>query len=116
YGRIVQTCTEHAYTGEFRRRFAFDEPHMCPCDNTTLETREHILTQCPRFEQWRGGLRAISRDTVLSEILGTRKGIEALEVFLHHSKAFTRPLDIRLPHDRAAQPPGPEDPPTLDNG
>lgn len=93
--------TGHAYTGEFRRRFAFDEPHSCPCDDTTLETREHVLIHCPRFEIWRQNLRQASRNIVLSEILGTHKGIEALEVFLRRSKAFTRPPE---PHPRPTPP------------
>lgn len=115
YGRIVQARTGHEYTGEFRRRFAFDEPYTCPCDNTTLETREHILVHCPRFELWRQGLRQASREIVLSEILGSNKGIEALEVFLRRSKAFTRPPDTPRPPPPDDQPLG-DQPPAIDNG
>ncbi|KAJ3501041.1 hypothetical protein NMY22_g19059 [Coprinellus aureogranulatus] len=99
YGRVVQTRTGHGYTGEFRRRFALDEPYTCACDNITLETREHVLIHCPRFERWRDDLRRVSREIVLSDILGTDKGIEALETFLHHSKAFARPHGPPHPPD-----------------
>lgn len=115
YGRIVQARTGHAYTGEFRRRFALDEPYTCPCDNATLETREHILIHCPRFEIWRQSLRQASRDIVLSEILGSNKGLEALEIFLRRSKAFTRPPDP--PHRPLPDEHPPRDrPPPIDNG
>ena len=45
FGRLTQCRTGHAYTGEFRRRFLphLGESNTCPCDNTMLQTREHIL-------------------------------------------------------------------------
>ncbi|KAF5331408.1 hypothetical protein D9611_011845 [Ephemerocybe angulata] len=66
YGRVVQARTGHAYTGEFRRRFSFEPPHSCPCDDQTIETREHIITSCPRYEQHRFELRGVSPNLVLS--------------------------------------------------
>ncbi|KAJ3536486.1 hypothetical protein NMY22_g6022 [Coprinellus aureogranulatus] len=116
YGRVVQTRAGHAYTGEFRRRFELDEPYTCPCDNVSLETREHILVHCPRFERWRYGLREVSRDIVLSEILGTDKGIEALEKFLRRSKAFSRPSERPHPTPDQHEPNVDNHPHPVDNG
>lgn len=114
FGRVVQTRTGHAYTGEFRRRFSFEPPHHCPCDETTLETREHILAHCPLHEEWRHELREISPDIVLSEILGTNRGIEALEKFLSHTQAFARPTHSHIPYTRNEL--QTVDPNVLDNG
>ncbi|KAJ3516558.1 hypothetical protein NMY22_g14182 [Coprinellus aureogranulatus] len=117
YGRIVQTRTGHAYTGEFRRRFALEGPYVCPCDNASLETREHILIHCPRFERWRARLQKASREIVLSEILGTDKGLKALEVFLRHSDAFKRPVEQPLPTPPNEYLPAVDgEPPPIDNG
>ncbi|KIK50538.1 hypothetical protein GYMLUDRAFT_130730, partial [Collybiopsis luxurians FD-317 M1] len=53
-------------------------------------TREHILRECPRYEQERHILRKVSQDISLAEILGTTEGIDALISFLEKSGAFTR--------------------------
>ncbi|KAF8719227.1 hypothetical protein AX14_011293 [Amanita brunnescens Koide BX004] len=48
--RIAHVLTNHAPTGEYRTRFFPDEPTACPhCDEDTLQTRRHILTECPRY-------------------------------------------------------------------
>jgi ribonuclease HI len=98
FGRVVQARTGHGYTGEFRHRFFPTEPIMCPCGDGSIETREHILAACPRYNVWRWKLRNISRDIVLSEILGTPRGIEALSSFLESSGAFSRPETTDAAH------------------
>ncbi|KAF5342602.1 hypothetical protein D9611_001405 [Ephemerocybe angulata] len=52
------------------------------------------------YEEARDILREESRDIVMADILGTRKGIKALAKFLKESGAFTR--DGRAPNKRAA--------------
>ena len=48
--RIAHILTNHAPTGEYRTRFFPNEPTACPhCDEDTLQTRRHILTECPRY-------------------------------------------------------------------
>ena len=47
--RIAHVLTNHAPTGEYRVRFFPNEPTACPCDEDTLQTRRHILTECPRY-------------------------------------------------------------------
>jgi hypothetical protein len=92
FGRVVQCRTGHAYTGEFRRSFLplSADPTACPCDNATLESRNHILRDCPRYEQHRDILREASRSVALSTILGTVEGIAALAKFIAKSGAFSR--------------------------
>src|SRR6266568_5517779 len=90
FGRTVQCRTGHAYTGEFRRQFAPGEPTSCPCNNEILETREHIIIHCPRYEEHRDILREAYPTLPLPEILGTPNGIQALCEFLRQSGAFSR--------------------------
>ncbi|KAF8663528.1 hypothetical protein AX14_006975, partial [Amanita brunnescens Koide BX004] len=48
--RIAHVLTNHAPTGEYRTRFFPSEPTSCPhCDEETLQTRLHILTECPQY-------------------------------------------------------------------
>ncbi|KAF8666229.1 hypothetical protein AX14_006523, partial [Amanita brunnescens Koide BX004] len=48
--RIAHVLTNHAPTGEYRTRFFPDEPTACPhCDEDTLQTRRHILAECPWY-------------------------------------------------------------------
>ena len=48
--RIAHVLTNHAPTGEYRTRFFPGEATACPhCDEETLQTRRHILTECPWY-------------------------------------------------------------------
>ena len=48
--RIAHVLTNHAPTGEYRTRFFPSEPSACPhCNKDTLQTRRHILAECPRY-------------------------------------------------------------------
>jgi len=96
WGRVVQCRTGHAFTGEFRKRFFPNEDVDCPCGEY-IETREHILRECPRYEQHRHHLRSVSRDISVPEILGTSEGILALANFIRDSGAFTRTGKIWRP-------------------
>ncbi|KAF8703073.1 hypothetical protein AX14_014239 [Amanita brunnescens Koide BX004] len=45
---LAHVLTNHAPTGEYRTRFFPDEPTACPrCDENALQTRHHILAECP---------------------------------------------------------------------
>ena len=47
---IAHVLTNHAPTGEYRTRFFPNEPTACPhCDEDTLQTRRHILSECPWY-------------------------------------------------------------------
>ncbi|KAJ3862450.1 hypothetical protein EV359DRAFT_12033, partial [Lentinula novae-zelandiae] len=81
--------TGHAYAGEYYSQFVPNENVNCPCGEE-LQTREHILRACPRYEDHRHILQKASKDICLKDILGTREGIEALTEFLDESGAFTR--------------------------
>ena len=63
---------------------------LAPCDNTTLESRNHILTECPRYTNHRKILKKASRHLSLPVLLGTTKGISALAEFITKTGAFSR--------------------------
>ena len=92
FGRVIQCRSGHAYTGEFRQSFLplSPDPTACQCDNETLESRSHILLECPRYDQYRKILKKESRYLALPVLLGSNKGIIALAKFLHKSGAFSR--------------------------
>ncbi|CAK5262301.1 unnamed protein product [Mycena citricolor] len=79
----------HGYTGEFYRRFNIPEDTDCPCGEA-LQTREHILRECPIYDNERPIIRATSANFGLTEMMGTKEGIVALAEFLQKSGAFTK--------------------------
>ncbi|KAF6743256.1 hypothetical protein DFP72DRAFT_859178 [Ephemerocybe angulata] len=78
YGRVTQCCIRHGYTGKF-----------CHC----FISRETVDCKC-------GILWEVSRDIILANILGTKKGIKALAQFIKASRAFSR--DGKVPKKRPA--------------
>ena len=66
-----------------------DEPISCPCKEA-IQARLHILSECPRYEQYRHILRKVSPTISLPTILGTTKGIFALTEFIEKTGAFTK--------------------------
>lgn len=89
FGRLIQCRTNHAYTGEFRKRFFPNESRECLC-GAELQTREHIIRECKLYNGKRNLMIQISRDIWLPMILGFEPGIQALTAFLATSGAFTR--------------------------
>ncbi|EJD44242.1 hypothetical protein AURDEDRAFT_33790, partial [Auricularia subglabra TFB-10046 SS5] len=51
-------------------------------------TRDHLLTECPEYERFRGVLRDVSPALSVTQLLGTRTGIAATAKFLCRSGAF----------------------------
>ncbi|KAJ3879575.1 hypothetical protein F5051DRAFT_325587 [Lentinula edodes] len=84
----MQCRTGHAFLGEYYSQFVPNKNVDCPCGEE-LQTREHILRACPKYEDFRYILRKASEDICLKDILGTSEGIEALTEFLKESGAFT---------------------------
>ncbi|KAF8673505.1 hypothetical protein AX14_005365 [Amanita brunnescens Koide BX004] len=49
--RMARALTNHAPTGEYRRRFHPDEPTFCKtCGPETEHTRSHVLFACPQYD------------------------------------------------------------------
>ena len=100
FGRLLQCRTGHSYTGEFRQSFIplSPEPTSCPCNNDLLETRTHIIVDCPRYNYHRGILTKASRSLYLPILLGSKEGISALAEFIVKSGAFSRTGRTSTPH------------------
>ncbi|KAF9509918.1 hypothetical protein BS47DRAFT_1275083, partial [Hydnum rufescens UP504] len=52
FSRLVQCRTGHAFIGQYYERFVPDESATCCCGER-LETRTHILQDCPLYDDWR---------------------------------------------------------------
>src|ERR1700759_534552 len=48
--RFVRAVTNHAPTGEYRRRWHPNCPNTCPHDHN-IHTRNHILTECSAYSR-----------------------------------------------------------------
>ena len=61
--RMARTLTNHAPTGEYRRRFYPDRPTFCKfCGPSTKHTRNHVLFSCPQYESLAPSLTDWKRD------------------------------------------------------
>jgi ribonuclease HI len=96
FGRVTQCRIGHCFTGEYYSKFVPSENIDCPCGEA-VQTREHLLRECPLYEDQRPILEKVSRDVSLPEILGTQKGITALAKFLEKTGAFTKTGQQRQP-------------------
>jgi hypothetical protein len=49
----IRLLTKHAFTGKYnaRHRQWAPDPHNCQCGQTPLQTAEHVITQCPLFNE-----------------------------------------------------------------
>ena len=88
--RIAHVLTNHAPTGEYQTRFFPDEPTACPrCDENALQTRRHILTECPGY---------VDAFSAMTDWGKNRRNDKALMGFLEKNpSAFTFvdcPLDV----------------------
>ncbi|KAJ7747614.1 hypothetical protein DFH07DRAFT_962406 [Mycena maculata] len=70
FGRVTQCRIGHCFVGD-----------------KVFQTCEHVLRECPLYEEQRHILKEVSRDVCLP---GTKKGTEALAEFLDKSGAFTK--------------------------
>ncbi|KAJ7774347.1 hypothetical protein DFH07DRAFT_693119, partial [Mycena maculata] len=75
FGRVTQCRIGHCFIGEYYSIFVPSEDVDCPCGEV-FQTREHVLRECPLYEDQRHILKEVSKDVSLPEILGTKKGIE----------------------------------------
>lgn len=89
YALVTQCRTRYTFIGEYYARHVPTEDPSCPC-GAKLQTRRHILLHCPRYEAYRPIPREASPGLVITDILGTTIGIQALAHFIKQSGAFTK--------------------------
>jgi hypothetical protein len=61
----------------------------CPC-GAALQTQEHILRTCPRYDDHREVLHEASRTLHVPTLLGTDKGLTAIVEFVERTGAFMK--------------------------
>jgi hypothetical protein len=101
----IRLLTEHAFTGEYNTRHCphAPDPHDCQCGMTPLQTAEHIITQCPLFNEARETLlHPVDPDLSPPVIFGTKAGGTALAKFIETTQACIRPRR-RLVEDHGHQ-------------
>ena len=90
FGRVTQISTGHGFFGEYYQRFVPSCSPYCVCANPPavpiIETREHILFECPRYSLH----RPILKNRPLANLLDPDLGLDDLVKFLRKSGAFTR--------------------------
>lgn len=89
--RLTQCRSGHAHTGEYNLAINKPERGLACCCGAALQTRDHLLTDCPEYERYRGVLRDASPALSVTHLLGTHEGIAATAKFLRRSGAFGRP-------------------------
>ena len=85
----MQARTGHRYFGEYNLTHNIQEPSSCPC-RAELQTHDHILFKCKIHKEHRHLIDKATPDHTLTTILSTKKGIDALAVFVRESKAFQK--------------------------
>ena len=104
FGLVLQCRTGHAFMGEYYVRHNIDEPVGCSC-GAELQTREHILSECPKYAEWCHLLLEQSNTLSMTALLGTENGVKALADFIARSGAFTKVGDSsQLSEDLALWP------------
>jgi hypothetical protein len=87
--RIMQILLGHSFCGEYYSRFVPSESVECPCGHP-IQTRTHIITECPLLEPHRHHLRTASHPLSLPILLSTKTGLKALAKFISASHAFSK--------------------------
>ncbi|KAI5114616.1 hypothetical protein M0805_009545 [Coniferiporia weirii] len=101
--RVVQVVLGHGHFGAYAARFLPDIPIACPC-GAPLQTREHLLLECPLFQHARRPLPAEDRPSAQPPAWGSKLGLGWLFPFLRRTTAFTR----AFLHDPLLPPPPPD--------
>ena len=89
FAKTIQCRTGHAFIGNYYKYFVPTEPTQCHC-GARLQTRAHILKDCPKYDLFRDSLSNVSEELDLAIILGTKPGIAALSEFIETSGAFRK--------------------------
>ena len=96
FGRITQISSRHGYLGEYYLNFVSSETPWCSCadevSNPILQTREHILYDCPRYADH----RHLINDRSFKSLINPKEGLHDFIKFLKRTGAFTR-MGLPLP-------------------
>ncbi|EIW74102.1 hypothetical protein CONPUDRAFT_160359, partial [Coniophora puteana RWD-64-598 SS2] len=102
YGRMLQCRTGHCFAGEYYADFVPSERMACPC-GARRQSRQHIICECPQYENARRHLQKPNVELSLTDVLGTKKGLQALALFLRDTDAFKK-ATASVPNDELDDP------------
>jgi ribonuclease HI len=83
--RALQAMVGHGFFGEFYSRHVPSEQVDCPCGEE-LQTRTHILMECPEYHEARSRLDMRSEEWLVT----TKEGRDVLLGFLKQTNAFRK--------------------------
>ena len=90
FRRITQIISRHGYLGEYYLTFVHSESPWCSCtdeiSNPVLQTREHILYECPKYDHH----RYLINDRPLRSLTNPKEGLQDFIKFLKKTGAFTK--------------------------
>jgi hypothetical protein len=89
FGTLMQARIGHTHTGEYYRDFNIPEDISCPC-GAAIQTRIHILSECPLFDEQRHLLHDEEHNIIPTDLFGIKTGIERLIEFLSKTNAFAK--------------------------
>jgi ribonuclease HI len=89
FSRVIQARTGHAHIGSYYRTFVPTEPSNCTCGHD-YQTRNHILSQCTLYTNYRHLLGDEEEQTATAALVGTTDGIVRLAAFIKESGAFSK--------------------------
>ncbi|KNZ72136.1 hypothetical protein J132_04417 [Termitomyces sp. J132] len=95
FSQLTQCRTKHGFIGEYYARFVPNKRTDCPCGEH-LQTRDHIIQDCRRYETHREILREADENLDIGNLLGSKEGLRAMAKFLEKSGAFTKTGEPRM--------------------
>ena len=87
--RMARAITNHAPTGEYRRRFYPDRENRCPSCPQRVQTRTHVLFHCPKYTPLYSSMTNWSHDKQ------NHKSWKSF--FLRNPSAFIEPVEFLEP-------------------
>ncbi|XP_045541201.1 uncharacterized protein LOC123722730 [Papilio machaon] len=98
--QFTQYLTGHGFHKSYLYRFKIADNEACPCDDTTAQTFDHLIKDCPRFQNYRLDHKLLCRCLKVSpyslpELLSKKSALDSFTKFItyivDHLKAFNNP-------------------------
>ncbi|KAF8638467.1 hypothetical protein AX17_002178 [Amanita inopinata Kibby_2008] len=87
---IIQVILGHGFFSQYYNWFVPSEDPACHCGTANIQTRDHILIECPDFELFHHILHKNNANISPYFILGTKSGLTALTNFLAKLNTFSK--------------------------
>ncbi|EIW76759.1 hypothetical protein CONPUDRAFT_63880 [Coniophora puteana RWD-64-598 SS2] len=88
---MVQCHTGYCFLGNYYTKCIPPKQPACLC-GTRIQSCHHIICKCTCYKTACWHLCKLNEDMSLTDVLGTKKGLQALALFLHNSNTFKKML------------------------